>query len=100
MQERRVVSFRLPAELLDWLDEYARQEGAWQSSVLKPGGSHKGKDSGKTAVIEQLLVALKEERLLVRVTAGANAFPVNEKHAGETPEYPLFVSITLTSDWS
>lgn len=93
MQERRVTSFRLPVELLDWLDAYAREASAWQDHEAKPGGTHRGKDSGKTAVVERLLQALREGRLHEAPPSRASPFPLEERAAGLTADFPILICL-------
>ena len=92
MTEKRTVSFRLSADLVDWLDEYAREAGASQGHLNRYGGSHGGRDSGKTAIVERLLTACREGRLLEAPPAGQNPFPLEERTAGESPEFPVLIS--------
>ena len=73
---KKLVAYRLDPYLLVWLDEYARS-----------------RQVSKTAVIESLLIALREGRLREAPRAGPNAFPGEEEvEAGSTSEYPVLVA--------
>lgn len=73
---KKLVAYRLHTELNEWLGEYAERLGV-----------------SRNAVIESLLIALREGRLREVPRAGPTAFPGEEEvEAGTTPEYPILVA--------
>ena len=90
---KRVITLRLEPDLLDWVDRYSRLKGGpeYTQSLGRPGGNHRGADVGRTALITELLTALREDRLEIIPQSGANPFPADEVMAGETPEFAILI---------
>jgi hypothetical protein len=76
MSDNRIITtIRLPPDLLKWARSYKKEHGV---SV--------------THVIEELLEALREGRLMVRPRAGPSPFPREDIEAGSSPEYPILIA--------
>ena len=91
---KQVFSLRFDPLLMEKIDRYAREHG-WSAHHAESGvrgGDHRGKDTGRTALITHVLEALVEGRLRETPRAGANPFPAEEVEAGSTPELPLLIS--------
>jgi len=74
--KKTFTGFKFDPDLNEWLKGYAEAHG-----------------TSKTAVVESLLYALREDRIRVVNRAGPNAFPGGgEVAAGDTPEYPVLVA--------
>jgi len=73
---KNLYSFRLPPDLVEWVDANTESLGA----------------ATRTELVQSLLQALRENRLLIKPRAGANAFPANEVCPGESADYPILVS--------
>jgi len=73
---KKQYNFRLDPSLMGWVNEHYADFGA----------------ASKTDLIENLLMALREGRLMVRPRSGPNAFPANEVEAGSVPEYPILIA--------
>jgi len=72
---RTMTTIRLPHDLFEWWGEYAASKGL-----------------SKTRVVEELLTALREDRLRVAPRAGPNAFPADERQPGATRAYPALIT--------
>lgn len=93
MAAKRLITMRLPPDLVDWADEYARTNG-WrqhQADARIRGGAKDG-DSGRTGLVQGLLEALREGRLVEAPRAGVNPFPAEERRAGESPDFPALIA--------
>lgn len=60
-ENRQMTTIRLPPDLLEWAGEYA--------------AAHR---MSRTRLIEELLTALRENRLVVQPRPGPNPFPADE----------------------
>lgn len=81
---------RLPQDLIQRVDDYARGNN-WQEyqGKLNLGGT---KDyPGRTALVQNLLEALVQGRIMITPKAGANAFPADEREAGLSPDFPALI---------
>jgi len=72
---RKLTTFRLPPTVLDAFTNYAKKVG-----------------QHKTAILEEMVVALLEGRLTIHPRGGANAFPGDEVPAGSSPECPAHIA--------
>jgi predicted transcriptional regulator len=93
VMSRTVLSIRLEDELVAKVDAYARDHG-WLAFQKATAVRAKPSDTGRTALIENLLEALVEGRIQVLPRAGKNAFPQEEVPAGETAENPVLIHFT------
>ena len=73
---RVLTSLRLPKKVLEDFGEFAEANSV-----------------SKTHIMETMVVALLEGRLVIKPPAGANAFPAEEIEAGSVPEYPLLIAL-------
>lgn len=73
---KQQFNFRLDPDLIRWVDENAEALGA----------------QSRTDLLEHLLMALREGRLLMKPRSGPNPFPAGEVEAGSVPEYPVLVA--------
>ena len=92
MPPKRLITLRLPPDLLDCVDGYALSNG-WRENQVKMhvrGGAKEG-DTGRTGLIQSLLEALVEGRVTVTPRAGANAFPVDERGRGLSASFPALI---------
>lgn len=77
------------------VDDYARRNQWLSVQEGVRGGDHKGKDSGRSALIVNLLEALVEDRVRVVPRAGPNAFPASgEQDPGSSPDFPALISLS------
>lgn len=85
---------RLPEDLVVWMDTYARENG-WRQHQADLGvrGGLKAGDAGRTTLIQGLLEAFREGRLVEVPRAGANPFPSEECRVGESPDYPALIAL-------
>lgn len=94
MPPKRLITLRLPPDLVVWADGYASENG-WrqnQADTRTRGGVKEG-DTGRTGLIQGLLEALREGRLVEHPRAGANPFPVEEREPGSSPSFPALIAI-------
>lgn len=94
MATKQIISLRLDPDLVARVDSYARDNG-WADHHRDSGargGDHKGRDTGRTALVTSLLEALVEGRLIVQPRAGVNPFPAEEVQAGTVPENPISIT--------
>jgi len=89
---KRVVSLSMDESLVERFDEWSRSHGWSQASQGKTGGTHKGRDSGRSALTTHLWEALIEGRLTIQERSGANPFPGQELEAGENPQFPIYIA--------
>lgn len=81
MANRKQYNMKFPPDLIKWVDGYAAQ-------------CH----TNRTAVVEDLLQALRDGRIRTVPRAGMNPFPHDQVRAGETPEYPALISFPPTEE--
>ena len=90
MDDRAVFTFRASRSLMARVDARCR-EGEWASAETR-GGTHGGRDSGRSAVILCLLEAFAEGRVIVLPRAASAAFPAGEVLPGSSPACPALIS--------
>lgn len=90
---KQMINFRLDCALAERLDAYARQNGWAATQQGLRGGDHRGKDTGRSALLVSLVESLVEGRLIQLERAGNSAFPLSSKAAGETPAYPATITL-------
>lgn len=93
MSEKRIVTFRLDATLVSDLDTYAQTHGWIGAQAGVRGGDHRGRDTGRSALLVHLVEALLEGRITVHPRAGVNPFPANEVKPGDTPDFPALICL-------
>lgn len=69
---KQMLNARIDSELFDWLVHYAEESG-----------------TTRTRVMEELLFALREGRLIMR-PRGPSPFPKEDSPPGSTPTNPIF----------
>lgn len=74
MPPKEVLTLRLDPALRDWLTAFAAEHGV-----------------DRTAVVTDMIEALREGRMVVRPRASASPFPVHDVEAGTSPDFPLYV---------
>lgn len=76
---KKQMPLRFPADIYEWLPGYAEGLGTSQNEV-----------------VQRLLYALKDGRLLELPARLPHPFPANEMKPGGSPEYPVLVCLNLT----
>ena len=71
------MPLRFPPGLIDWLNDHAKEVG-----------------KSKNSVVQELVEALRDGRLVVTSVAGSNPFPAQQIRLGSTPELPALVCFT------
>jgi len=71
------VSFRISARLAEALSTYAKANGWVKAQQGSRGGSHRGRDTGRTALVVHIIEALVEDRLTI-LPRQPNPFPVEQ----------------------
>lgn len=72
------------------MDAYA-QKAEWVRMQAGKTGGVKPKDKGRTALIEEVLTALIEDRVFLHPRSTASAFPAEERVPGESPDAPALI---------
>ena len=94
MGSKRTISLRVDAALVDQIAPYALRNGWVGAQAGFRGGDHKGKDTGRSALLVHLLESLVENRMVITPRAGANPFPADERLPGESPDFPALICLT------
>lgn len=88
---KRTISLRVDDGLVNQLDQYAHRNGWAGAQAGLRGGDHKGKDTGRSALMVHLIESLTENRMVITPRAGANPFPANERLPGESLDFPALI---------
>ncbi len=88
---KQMINFRLDSDLVARFDDYARQHGWLCSQQGLKGGDHRGKDTGRSALLVHLVESLVEGRLSI-LESGPRAFPLNNIVAGVSPAIPATIT--------
>lgn len=94
MSFKRTISLRVDAALVDQLDQYAHRNGWVGAQAGFRGGDHKGKDTGRSALLVHLIESLTEDRVVITPRAGANPFPADERLPGESLDFPALICLS------
>lgn len=73
---KKQYNLRLPKDLITWVDVNAEALGA----------------RDRTDLVQQLLEAAKEGRLVIHPRSGPSAFPADEVSAGSSAEFPALIA--------
>ena len=96
MADKVTFAVRCDAVLLARLDAKAAEHG-WGAYQARPdvrGGTHGGRDSGRSALVRHLLEAYVEDRVYAVPRSGVNPFPASgEVEYGSLAAYPLPVTL-------
>jgi hypothetical protein len=93
---KKTYAFRFDPELMARVDAYAKKAD-WLSAQEGLRGGKKPCDIGRTALVESLLLALVEDRVVVHPRASVGAFPLEEVEPGVSPELPVLVCLSWRS---
>ena len=93
MSIKRTISLRVEASLVERLDQYAVDNGWVGAQAGSRGGDHKGKDTGRSAILVHLIESLVDHRLHITAKAGANPFSADERFPGESPDFPALICL-------